>query len=327
MNVLIADPFETSGIEGLKALGCVVTHEPTVGAERLPDALAASGPQVLIVRSTKVQKPAFAAAKGLRLIIRAGAGVDNIDLPAATAAKVAVCNCPGMNAVAVAELAFAHLLALDRRIVEQTNDLRAGAWNKKEYAKARGLKGQTLGLVGLGAIGRAMASRALAFEMRILGWSRSLTPAAAAAQGLGFGGNDRASLLAMLASCDAVSLHVAATPETKNLCDAAFFGAMRPGAAFINTSRGSVVDEKALARAVEDRGIRAGLDVYADQPAQPQGAFATPMASLPGATLTHHVGASTNQAQQAVADETVRLVRVFKESGRFENCVNAGDLR
>lgn len=327
MKVLIADKFEQAGIDGLKGLGCEVVVEAGIGPEKLGEGLARHAPQVLIVRSTKVQRPALEAAKGLRLIVRAGAGVDNIDLPAASAGRIAVCNCPGMNAVAVAELAFAHLLALDRRLVEQTNELRAGRWNKKEYAKARGLKGQTLGVVGMGAIGRAITARARAFEMEVIGWSRSLTAAEAQGLGVAFGGATRADLLKMVARCDAVSINIAATAETKGLCNAEFFGAMRPGTCFINTSRGSVVDEAALAAAVAGKGLRCGLDVYQNQPAETQAAWTTAMANLAGATLSHHVGASTDQAQQAVADETVRIVKVFKDRGQFENCVNAGDIR
>jgi len=331
LTVLVADKFEKAGLDGLRALGCRVVFEPECGSEGIGPLVARESPDVLIVRSTKVPASAMGEARpgrrGLRLIVRAGAGVDNIDVPAASERGIAVCNCPGMNAAAVAELTFAHLLCCDRRVVDQTNELRAGRWNKKEFARARGLKGLCLGVVGLGAIGEAVIRRALAFDMRVLAWSRSLTPERARGLGAEFGGQDRASLLAMLPRCDAVTIHVALAPETKRLCDAAFFGAMNRGAYFINTSRGAVVDEGALRDAIRGKGIRAGLDVYENQPATPEGAFDCPTAALPGVTCTHHVGASTDQAQRAVADETVRVVRVFMESGRFENCVNASAVR
>jgi D-3-phosphoglycerate dehydrogenase len=322
MNILIADKFEKTGIDGLAALGASVAYEPAAGAEGLGAAIERVRPDVLVVRSSKVPAAALQNASSLKVIIRAGAGVDNIEVPAATAKGISVCNCPGMNAVAVAELAMAHLLACDRRIVDQTVELRSGKWNKKEYAKARGLKGSTLGIVGLGAIGEAVAKRAQAFEMDVVGWSRSLTPAAASDAGIRFGGTDRAALLKMVGGCDAVSIHVALVPETKHLCNAEFFAAMKPGACFINTSRGGVVDEAALRDAVKAKGIRVGLDVYEGQPPSPQADFATPMAQVAGASLTHHCGASTDQAQAAVADEVVRIARVFKETGRVENCVN-----
>lgn len=326
MKILIADKFEPAGLEGLKRLGCEVVYEPSAGGEQLGAALEKARPDLLVVRSTKVPAGVLEKAAGLKGIIRAGAGVDNIDLPAASSRGIPVANCPGMNAVAVAELAMAHLLCCDRRVPDQTADLRAGTWNKKEYSRARGLKGLSLAVIGLGAIGRAVVQRAKAFEMDVVGWSRSLTPEGARALGIRFGGNDRASLLKLAGACDAITLHVAGSAETKQMCDAAFFGAIKKGAYFINTSRGSVVDEKALREAVKAKGLRVGMDVYENQPGTPQTEFASETARLPGVCCTHHVGASTDQAQQAVAEEVVRLVDVFGKTGRLENCVNEGDL-
>lgn len=327
MNVLIADKLEQSGIDGIKALGCKVTSDAAVAPEGIGAAVGSTGAQVLIVRGKKVPAAAIKESKGLKLIVRAGAGYDTIDVPAASAAGIAVCNCPGMNAVAVAELAMGLLLACDRRIPEETASLRAGMWNKKEFSKARGLKGTTLGVVGTGSIGRELIKRARAFDMKIIAWSRSLTAAAAKDLGAEFGGNDRAGLLSMLARCDSVSLHVAGNDGTKKLADTQFFSAMKKGAYFINTTRGSVVDEAALRQAIQDKGIRAGLDVFENEPATPEGAWDCPTVKLPGVAATHHVGASTDQAQEAVAAETVRIVKVFKETGRFENCVNASALK
>jgi D-3-phosphoglycerate dehydrogenase len=327
LNVLIADKLEQSGIDGIRALGCRVTSDPGVASEGIGAAVAASGAEVLVVRSKKVPASAIRESKGLRLIIRAGAGTDTIDVDAASAAGIAVCNCPGMNSVAVAELAMGLLLACDRRIPEGTASLRAGLWNKKEFSKARGLKGTTLGVVGLGAIGRELIKRARAFDMKIVAFSRSLTPAMAKDLGVEYGGTDRKDLLAMLGRCDAVSVHVAGNDQTKKMCDAQFFGAMKPGAYFINTTRGSVVDEAALRQAIQEKGIRAGLDVFENEPTTPEGAWESQTVKLQGVVATHHVGASTDQAQEAVAAETVRIVKVFKETGRFENCVNAAALK
>ncbi|MEX2217848.1 MAG: NAD(P)-dependent oxidoreductase [Phycisphaerales bacterium] len=321
MNILIADKFEASGIEALRALA-EVHYEAAAGAEGLARALARVRPDLLIVRSSNVSREAMGAAPGLRAIIRAGAGVDNIDLAAATELGIAVGNCPGTNAAAVAELTLGLLIACDRRIPDQTGAARAGAWNKKEFARARGLKGATLGVVGLGAIGRAVILRARALEMNILVWSRSVTPSQAQSLSALCAGNDRASLFRMLPQCDAITVHVALAPDTKRLCNAEFFGAMKPGAIFVNTSRGGVVDEAALLEAAKTRGLRVGLDVYDDQPPSAEGPWKTPFADLRGAALTHHCGASTDQAQRAVADEVVRMVRVLAQTGRLENCVN-----
>lgn len=321
MKVLIADKFEPFGVDALKALGCTVAYEPAAGAEGLAQALDRARPDVLIVRSSKVPAAAIQAAAGLKAIIRAGAGVDNIDTSAAKAKGVGVANCPGMNGVAVAELALGLLLACDRRIPEQTAAIKSGHWNKKEFAtKARGLKGSTLLIVGMGSIGEAVASRALAFEMNVTAWSRSLTQQRTPT-GARFGGSDRAALLSALKSADSVSVHLALTPDTKRFCNAEFFNSMKPGAIFINTSRGAVVDEPALCDAVKAKGLRVGLDVYENQPPTPQCDFTTPAAALTSAVLTHHTGASTDQAQQAVCEETVRLVRVLKDTGKLENAI------
>lgn len=323
-RILIADKFEQSGIDALKSLSCEVISMPDVGAERLAGAIAEHKPTVLIVRSTKVQKAAIAAgaAAGLKGIVRAGAGVDNIDLVAASEAGIAACNCPGMNAAAVAELAFALLLAMDRRIVEQTIDLRAGKWNKKEYSKSRGVKGSTLGVIGLGSIGREVVKRAKAFGMNIIAHSLNMNLDRALDLGVSYGGQTRSELLKMLPRCDGVTIHASANPESEKMCDAAFFAAMKPGAYFINTSRGAVVDEAALAEAVKARGIRVASDVFVNEPTTGEASWNCALASLPGVIGTHHVGASTDQAQLAVAEETVRIVRVFRQTGVFENRVN-----
>ncbi len=326
MKILVADKFEKSGLDGLRATGAEVAYEPESGAG-LAGAAAKSAPDILIVRSTKVPAPVMDAAPSLKGIIRAGAGVDNIDVGAATSRGIKVCNCPGMNAVAVAELTMGLLLACDRRICEQTAEARAGTWNKKEFAKtgpggARGLKGSTLGVVGAGAIGRAVIRRALAFEMRVLVWSRGITRDHARDLGAEWGGSDTPALLELAARSDAVTIHLPLAPDTRGLIGKSFFDRMKPGAYIVNTSRGGVIDEAALRDAIRSKHVRAGLDVFEDQPAAAPIAWVSETARTPGVVCTHHTGASTDQAQQAVAEETVRIVRVYAETGRFENCVN-----
>ena len=269
MKVLVADKFEESGLAGLKALGCEVLYEPKLEGASLGARLAETGAEVLVVRSTKVGAAEMESASGLALIVRAGAGVNTIDLPAASARAIAVSNCPGKNAIAVAELAWGLILALDRRLVEQAVDLRDGVWNKSEYGKARGLAGRTLGVIGLGAIGLEVVARAKAFGMPIVAWSRSLDDDRAARLGVA-----RAdSIHALAAASDVVTVHCALTKETKGMLDAKFFAAMKPGAFFVNTSRGEVVDQPALEAAIAEKGLRAGLDVFAKEPAGGTGAF------------------------------------------------------
>jgi len=318
MKILVADAFEKSGLDGLAALGCEVLYEPKLEGAALGARLAETGAEVLVVRGTKVGAPEIEAASGLALVVRAGAGVNTIDIRAASARAIAVSNCPGKNAIAVAELTWGLILALDRRIVEQTNDLRAGIWNKALYGKARGLAGRTLGVVGLGAIGLEVVARAKAFGMPVVAWSRSLDDDRASRLGVA-----RAdSVHALAAASDVVTVHCALTKETKGMLDAKFFEAMKPGAFFVNTSRGDVVDQPALEAAIAEKGLRAGLDVFAKEPASGTGAFEDGIARLPAVIGTHHVGASTEQAQNAIAEETVRIVAAFASTGDVPNAVN-----
>ena len=327
MRVLIADKFEAEGVEGLRDLGCEIVHEPGLTPETMPEAVGRIDPAVIVVRSTKVLAPAIDKAKSLGFIIRAGSGYDNIDREAAGARGISVSNCPGMNAVAVAELAMGHLINLDRRLPEQNEALKSGRWNKKEYGKARGLKGMKLFVHGFGAIGQEVAIRAKAFGMSVYTTSHHLTAGEVERLGATMIGPDRADVLAKLPMMDAVSVHVPVTDETKGSINAEFFGALKPGAYFVNTSRGPVVDEKALIEACKTKGIRAGLDVYCDQPAATECDWKPDLAGTPGIYCSHHCGASTDQAQLAVAEEVVRLVKVYKETGSCENVVNAEALR
>jgi D-3-phosphoglycerate dehydrogenase / 2-oxoglutarate reductase len=318
MKVLIADKFEKVGIDGLKDLGCTVTSDPDVKAEALPDLIRQIDPHILIVRSKKVNADALRAGTALTLVIRAGAGIDTIDVASASELGVFVSNCPGKNSIAVAELVLGLLLACDRRIPDQVADLRQGKWSKGNYSKARGLYGRTLGIVGLGQIGREVAQRARAFGMRVIAWSRSLTHDEADRLDISYAQTP----LEVAREADAVTINVAANAETKNLVNAEFLAAMKPGAYLINTSRGSVVDEAALQQAVRDKGIRAGLDVFQNEPAGSTGEFSNPVVQSGGVYGTHHVGASTDQAQVAIAHEVIRIVQSFQTSGEVPNAVN-----
>jgi D-3-phosphoglycerate dehydrogenase / 2-oxoglutarate reductase len=321
MRVLVADKFEQSGRDGLEALGCDVSYQPDLKDEALVNAIAGTSPDVLVVRGTKVSEPMLAAGP-IKLVVRAGAGYNTIDVAAASKRGIYVSNCPGKNSIAVAELAFALILALDRRIVDNVVALRRGEWNKKEFSKARGLFGRRLGLIGLGRIGQEMIPRAHAFGMPVIAWSRSLTPLRAAELGI----THKDSPKAVAAEADVVSIHLALNSETRHAIDADFFNSMRQGAYFINTARGEVVDQQALANAIRTRGIRAGLDVYATEPTSAVGEFSDDIVKEDGLYGTHHIGASTDQAQEAIAAETVRIVQQFKETGQVPNVVNLARL-
>ena len=317
VRVLIADKFEQSGLDDLKSAGCEVFYQPGAQDQALVEKVERLRPDVLVVRSTKVTEAVLAAA-ALKLVVRAGAGYNTIDVAAASRRGIYVSNCPGKNSVAVAELAFGLILALDRRIADNVTALRQGQWKKAEYSNARGLFGRTLGLIGLGQIGREMIPRAKGFGLPVIGWSRSLTPEIAKALGVEY----KASPLEVAAGADIVSVHVALNAKTRGLIDGAFFDAMRPGAYFINTSRAEVVDQIALGWAVRDKGIRAGLDVFAGEPSGGAGEFSDDIVKAGLVYGTHHIGASTDQAQEAIAAEAVRIVRTFKETGKVPNVVN-----
>ena len=316
MRVLIADKFEQSGRDGLQSLGCEISFQPDLKDDALVEAIRKEAPDVLVVRGTKVTEPMLDAGP-VKLVVRAGAGYNTIDVSAASKRGIYVSNCPGKNSIAVAELAFALILALDRRIADNVVTLRRGEWNKKEFSKARGLFGRTLGLIGVGKIGQEMIPRARAFGMPVVAWSRSLTAERAALMGVEMKASPRE-----VASADIVSVHVALTPETKHFLSTDFFDAMRKGAYFINTARGDVVDQQALVAAMRNRGIRAGLDVYAVEPTSATGEFQDEIVKEDGLYGTHHIGASTDQAQEAIAAETVRIVKEFKETGKVPNVVN-----
>ncbi len=317
-TVLVADSLASFGLDALRNAGCQVRVQADLTADTLADAVRAYDPDALIVRSTKVPASVFSAGTRLSLVIRAGAGTDTIDIKAASARGISVANCPGMNAIAVAELAWGLILACDRNIPAQDADLRGGTWAKKTWSKARGLAGRTIGIVGTGRIGCETARRAAGFGMKVIAWSRSLTQADADAIGVGH----CSSLQNLLKMSDVVSLHVAATPDTHHLVDAAFCDAMREGAILVNTTRGSVIDESALADAVRSKGIKVGLDVYATEPHGSETSFTSELLDLPGVYGTHHVGASTSQAQDAVAEEAVRIVETWMATGDAPNCVN-----
>ncbi len=315
MKVLIADKLSDKTVSALKAIGMDVSVNSDLTADNLPDAI--DDFDILVVRSTKVTAKTINAARNLSLIIRAGAGVNTIDLAVANSRGIYVSNCPGKNTEAVAELAVGLMIAADRRIPDATADLRAGAWKKKEYGKARGLKGRTLGILGFGAIGKSVARRAQGLGMKVVVWSRSLTPETAEENGVGYA----ADLKSVVSQSDAVSVHVAYKPDTHHMIDKSVLTAMKNGTILINTSRGEVIDTAALKEAIREKKLRVGLDVFESEPSGGEADF--PDKELAGmVTATPHIGASTDQASEAIADEVVRIVKSFQETGVPLNTVN-----
>ena len=316
MRILVADAFPKERLADFAALGLTVDHRPDVPAKDLPAAAAEAS--ILVVRSKQVTAEVFEQALALSLVVRAGAGVNTIDVAAASRRGVFVTNCPGQNSIAVAELAIGLLVALDRRIPDNVEALRAGRWEKKRFSEAQGLFGRTLGVAGLGSIGREVVKRAQALGLHVVAWSRSLDDARAKALGV-----ERApDLLSLARRVDALSLHLALKPETRGLVSREVLEALRPGALLVNTARAELVDQAALLELAKAGRLRVGTDVFAGEPEKGTAEFVSELARLPGVYGTHHIGASTAQAQDAIARETVRIVDAFVKTGQVPNCVN-----
>lgn len=319
MRILFADKFPQQQLVQLRDCGHTCVYAPVLVADELAKSISDSN--ALVVRSTRVEQGAIAAGRKLRLIIRAGAGTNTIDKQFAAEQNIPVCNVPGKNAIAVAELTMGLLIAIDRNIPDNVSDLRANVWNKKKYSESRGVFGQSIGIVGVGAIGTAVAERAHAFGLKIhmikkKGRSLELLSTLDA---LDVTWVDSLEELAEI--CDVVTFHVPAADSTKHICGVDFLGRLKDGAIVLNTSRGELVDERALLKALDEKSIRAGLDVYQNEPGTTQGEFSSPLVDHPNVYGTHHIGASTEQAQQAVADGVVEIFAAF-ENGKVLNRVN-----
>ena len=324
MKILFADALPETHIDLFRKRGdeCIVS--PELDASDLPDAI--EGVDVLVVRSTKVTAQTIRRSDRLGLIVRSGAGTNTIDCQAAADSGIYVCNVPGTNSVAVAELTLGLLLAVDRHIDTASNDLKDGTWNKKAYSKADGLMGKTFAVIGMGEIGLATAERARSFGMTVVAERKVDRRPEVEARIRSIGIRLVEDLDPLLRESDIVSLHVPGGAATENLVDARFLSLMKPGSILINTSRGEVVDEEALIAAMDEKGIRAGLDVFRNEPSGGTGEFSSALAVHPNVVGTHHIGASTQQAQNATSEGTVDVIEAYR-TGDPINCVNVVKTR
>ncbi len=320
MKILFADKFPQNYFEQLQAEGHECSLQPDLTADDLPGAIGDN--EVLVVRSTKVTEEAVKAASNLKLVIRAGAGTNTIDKPCAREHGVDVCNVPGKNALAVAEVAMGLLIAIDRNIPDNVIELRQGQWNKKRYSQAQGLYGRKLGVVGLGSIGFALAERAKAFGIDVFVIAKADRDPAMQEKIESLGIQQVEDMDALISGCDILSFHVPSNDQTKGMINAEMLGKMQPGTIILNTARGEIVDEAALVEAMDNKGIRAGLDVYANEPGSGEAEFDSSLAKHPNVYGTHHIGASTTQAQNAVAEGVIEVIQAH-QAGDVINCVNA----
>ncbi len=316
-KVLVADKLPEKYIDDLRAMDLEVIFDPGLGENDLPE--AAKDVDILVVRSTKVNEATINGSDRINLIIRAGAGYNNIDVATANKRGVYVANCPGKNAIAVAELAIGLMISLDRRIPDNVINFKDGIWNKAGFSKANGLYGKSIAIIGMGNIGKEVAKRASALGMKVYGKTHK-----SKVEDIDF--IEISDIKEVLPIVDVVSLHLPLNSETKNLFDKDMFNLMKDGALFINTSRPGIVDEDALIDAVKTKGIRAGLDVFSDEPEYKKGEVKSKLQDVEGIYVTHHIGASTQQAQDAVAEEVLNIIRNFISTGKINNWVNRSKI-
>jgi D-3-phosphoglycerate dehydrogenase len=304
MRLLVADKMEPQVFEELKVLGIEIVYKPSLPRRPSRRARRRRHPGRPVDRGHGERHH---SAKQLNLIVRAGAGVNTIDVAAASARGIYVANCPGKNAIAVAELTMGFILALDRRIPEATADLRAGRWEKTRYSAASGLYGRRIGIAGLGSIGREVLARVRSFGLQPHAWSRSLTPGRAAKLDVGYA----RSLEELASRSDVLSVHLPLTHHTRGIVGRSVIEALPDGAILVNTARHEVLDYEALAELIPKKNLKVGLDVFAGEPEKGSAEFEPPILKLGTTYGTPHIGASTEQAQRAIAMETARIIRSF----------------
>ncbi|PIE02923.1 MAG: hypothetical protein CSA81_04215 [Acidobacteria bacterium] len=322
LKILFADKFPEQYQTELTKLGHEITFMPDMSADDLPNHIVDK--EVLVVRSTKVTAATIEASNKLALIIRAGAGYNTIDTQAAARKGVFVCNTPGQNSIAVAEVAMGLLISIDRQIPDNVIEMRQKHWDKKRFSKTQGLFGRNIGIVGMGQIGFQVAKRASAFGMNIFideetkDWTLPQTLADLAELGYTVVKDHKE----LAEKCDVLTFHCPATPETEKMVNREFLQHVRPNTILINTSRGTIIDDEALIEAMNEKNIHCGLDVFNDEPTSGKGTINTPLSQHPNVYGTHHIGASTQQAQLAIAYKVVEAIQDF-EKGRINNWVNS----
>jgi D-3-phosphoglycerate dehydrogenase len=319
MRILVADRLPTHFEATMRSAGHECRMEPELTESTLSEAVGDI--DILVVRGTRVTANTLWAADSLRLVVRAGSGTNTIDCEEATRRGVLVANVPGRNSVAVAELTMGLLLAVDRAIPDNTSELRAGRWDKKRFgAVGRGLYGRRLGIVGLGNIGLAVAERAAAFGMPLLAQAKGSRSPEASRRIDELGIELVPDLVTLASEVDALTLHVPLTAETRGMVGAEVLDALQPGIV-LNTSRAEVIDTEALMARLDGGRLLAGLDVFPDEPGSGTADWRSPLATHPGVVGTHHIGASTEQAQEAVVAGVVEVLTAFG-NGDLLNVVN-----
>ncbi|MBG30188.1 MAG: phosphoglycerate dehydrogenase [Opitutae bacterium] len=313
-NILVADPISPVGVERLKACEGFEVVEAYGSSHEEILVLAADTSAIIVRSETKVNAEIISTAKSLQVIGRAGVGVDNIDLEAATEAGVIVMNTPGGNTIATAELTFTHMLCGARPITQAASSMRDGRWDRKLLLGSE-LRGKILSVLGLGRIGAEVAKRAKAFDMEVIAFDPFLTDARARELEI-----EKVELDEAFGRADYLTVHMPLTKETRGMINADAFGKMKDGVRIFNCARGGIVDENDLKEALDSGKVAAaGLDVYEEEPLPEDHA----LRSAKNLNLTPHLGASTKEAQENVGLEIAEAVVDVLESGRIRNAINA----
>ncbi|OMJ85798.1 hypothetical protein SteCoe_12790 [Stentor coeruleus] len=319
MKVLVADLFSQAALEEMSNSGIQVIYNHALNGDSLKAVLQSEAPEVLVVRSTKVTGDMIASSPSLEFIIRAGAGVDNIDCVAASKNSIYVANCPGKNSVAVAELVMGHILSVDRRLPENYSLLKQGKWNKGAFSECTGIKGRKLGIIGLGAIGKEVSIRAKSFGLEVCGTDPFVSSSQAHALGIEY--FNTAEEVARVS--DIITFHVPSTPQTKGMINSSFLALCKENVVIINTSRGDLANETELLRELEAKpGFWYACDVYLGEPAAKECDFVHALAQHPKVYGSHHIGASTKQAETAIGLEALRMILQYSKTRK----VDAGNL-
>jgi len=317
MKTLVGCSLPQWALQELRSLGTELLYEPKVTTERMEKLIGDVA--VLVVRRTRVSSEVIAAGKALQLIVRAGTNTANIAVEEASTQGIFVSNCPHKDAVAIAELTLALLLALDRGVLENVAALKKGLLDEPEAIDARGLAGRTLGILGFGPVEREIVKRARAFDMKLLAWSPTLTPELAVAGNVGFCGWPRE----LARESEMVTVYAPQQETDELLVDAEFLQNMRDGAYLVYVGHPAALDETALAEVAKERNLRVAYDISAPQLAGSNaGRFRSRLQALPNVIGTHHLADRTQQAYQATATEVVRVIREFLVAGEVVNCVN-----
>ncbi len=315
MKILVCDPISPKGIELLRQRSefrVVVLPKPLPEGELMP--LVADVTAMVVRSETKVTRKVIEAASKLRVVGRAGVGVDNVDVEAATQRGVVVMNTPGGNTLSTAELSFAMLLALARKVPQAHSSMAGGKWDRKQFSGVE-LAGKTLGVLGMGRIGTEVAKRALAFGMKVVGYDPFLTEARAKALGISLA----TDLDDVYQAADFITVHMPVTELTRGMLNAAAFAKMKPGMRLVNCARGEIIVENDLLAALDAGSVAAAaLDVFAVEPLPAD----HPYRKHPGITLTPHLGASTKEAQEKCGIEVAEVITSYLLTGEVRNAVN-----